>query len=162
MTLDITLATPQERLPLYRMLELYQYELSDIWDQDLDLHGEYGYALDRFWNTPHSKAYIFKQDGQYAGFALLDDRVKIPGGRYWMDQFFVMKKYRRTGLGRTAALALFAQHRGAWQVGQMPDNLAAQRFWRTVIAEYTAGQFSETQVTSGWWLGVVQSFDLTS
>ncbi len=69
----------------------------------------------------------------------------------------MMKKYRRSGLGRTAALAVFQQ-----QVGQMPDNLAAQRFWRAVIAEYTAGQFSETPITSAWWQGVVQSFDLTS
>ena len=156
---EIHRATPQDRLPLYRMLELYQYELSDIWDQDLDAHGEYGYGLDRFWNDVHSKAYIIKVAGNYAGFALVDDRVKIPGGRFWMDQFFVMKKYRRAGIGRLAALAMFREHLGAWQIGQMPDNLAAQRFWRGVIAEYTAGDFSETQITSGWWLGVVQSFN---
>ncbi len=161
MTPEITIANALERLPLYRMLELYQYELSDIWDQDLDLHGEYGYALDRFWNTPHSKAYIFKINSQFAGFALIDDRVKLPGGRFWMDQFFVMKKYRRTGLGRYAALHLFQLHLGAWQVGQMPDNLPAQQFWRKVIAEYTDGQFSETQITSGWWQGFVQSFDMS-
>jgi predicted acetyltransferase len=155
---EIQRATPQDRLPLYRMLELYQYELSDIWDQELDVHGEYGYALDRFWTDVHSKAYLIKVAGNYAGFALVDDRVKIPGGRFWMDQFFVMKKYRRTGIGRLAALAMFREHIGMWQVGQMPENFAAQNFWRQVIAEYKAGDFSETQITSGWWQGVVQSF----
>ncbi|MGF6243738.1 hypothetical protein P3T42_005503 [Paraburkholderia sp. GAS38] len=38
-------ASAEERLPLYRMLELYQHDLSDIWDQDLDVHGEYGYSI---------------------------------------------------------------------------------------------------------------------
>jgi hypothetical protein len=41
-------AAPRDRLPLPRMLELYQLDLSDLWDQNLDEHGEYGYALDRF------------------------------------------------------------------------------------------------------------------
>jgi hypothetical protein len=33
-------AKQEDRLPLYRMLELYQHDLSNIWDQDLDINGE--------------------------------------------------------------------------------------------------------------------------
>jgi hypothetical protein len=49
--LDIRLATVADRQPLQRMLELYQYDLSDIWDQDLDAAGEFGYGLDRYWSA---------------------------------------------------------------------------------------------------------------
>ena len=44
----VRLAQPVDRLPLYRMLELYQHDLSDIWDQDVDAHGEFGYELDKY------------------------------------------------------------------------------------------------------------------
>jgi hypothetical protein len=45
-TLDVRRAHAGDRLPIFRMLELYQHDLSDIWDQEIDAHGEYGYALD--------------------------------------------------------------------------------------------------------------------
>lgn len=156
--LEVQLASPADRLPLHRMLELYQHDLSDIWDQDLDMHGEYGYELDRYWNKEGCSPYVFNIDGRYAGFALVDERVRIPDGRFWMDQFFVLKKYRRQGVASRAARAVFDNHAGAWQVGQMPHNLVARRFWRKVIGQYTAGNFTETQLTSGWWQGVIQSF----
>jgi predicted acetyltransferase len=156
--LEVTIASADRRLPIYRMLELYQHDLSDIWDQDLDLHGEYGYALDRFWERPNCWPYVFRVDGKYAGFALVDDRVRVPGDDFWMDQFFVLKKYRRQGIGSSAATAVLDAHRGRWQVGEMPDNHAAVAFWRKVIGSYTAGAYTEERLTSGWWQGYVQRF----
>jgi predicted acetyltransferase len=122
-TLEVRIATPNERLPLYRMLELYQHDLSDIWDQDIDTHGEYGYTLDRYWNASDCWPYLFLASGKLAGFALVDRRVRIPGDDFWMDQFFVLKKYRRQGIGSAAAATVLDAHQGHWQVGQMPANL---------------------------------------
>ena len=155
---QVKIAIPIERLPLYRMLELYQHDLSDIWDQDLDVHGEFGYALDRFWESPDCWPYVFLIEGKLAGFALVDVKVRIPGDDFWMDQFFVMKKYRRQGIGKMAAAAVFDLHRGRWQIGQMAENLAAKAFWRQVIGAYTRERFVEEQLTSGWWHGYVQRF----
>jgi predicted acetyltransferase len=160
--LAVRRATPADRLPLYRMLELYQHDLSDIWDQDLDVHGEFGYALDRYWQHRACVPFVFTVDGAYAGFALVDDAVKLPGGEHWMDQFFVMKKYRRQGVGNAAAAAVFAARPGRWQVGQMPANHAAQAFWRRTIAACTGGRFTEDVLSTGWWQGVVQSFEVAA
>ena len=156
--LEVRVADPDERLPVYRMLELYQHDLSDIWDQDLDLHGEYGYALDRYWQRSDCWPYVFRVGGQYAGFALVDRRVRIPGDEFWMDQFFVLKKYRRRGVGSTAAIAVLDSHHGRWQIGQMAGNLAAQAFWRRLVASYTRAGYAEEQITTGWWQGYVQRF----
>jgi predicted acetyltransferase len=153
---------PADRLPLYRMLELYQHDLSDIWEQDLDVHGEFGYALDRYWQHPACVPFVFTVDGAYAGFALVDDAVKLPGSEHWMDQFFVMKQYRRRGVGGAAAAAVFAARPGRWQVGQMTANHAAQAFWRRTIAACTGGRFTEEVLASGWWQGVVQCFEIAA
>ena len=156
--LAVRRASPADRLPLYRMLELYQHDLSDIWDQDLDLHGEFGYGLDRYWQDGACVPHVFTVAGAYVGFALVDAAVKLPGGDRWMDQFFVMKKYRRRGVGRRAAWAVFDACPGRWQVGQMAANLPAQAFWRRTIAAYTGGAFTEQALADGWWQGVVQAF----
>ena len=156
--IEITRVSPGDRLPVFRMLELYQHDLSDIWDQDLDVHGEYGYELDRFWQREEAWPYVFRVAGSLAGFALVDKRVLIAGDDFWLDQFFVLKKYRRRGVGGHAAAAVFNQHTGRWQVGQMPENTAALAFWRHVIASYTGGNYTEERVELTWWQGYVQRF----
>lgn len=140
------------------MLELYQHDLSDIWDQEIDAHGEYGYALDRFWSVDGCKAFVACVNGHYAGFALVDRESKVGEDAFWMDQFFVLKKYRRRGVGALLARAVFSALPGSWEVGQMADNLAAQQFWRGVIAGHTGGRYAEHRLAGGWWEGVVQCF----
>lgn len=157
--LVVSLATPADRLPVRRMLELYQHDLSDIWDQDLDVHGEYGYELDPYWGAPAHQAFVFRCDGHYAGLALVDDRVRLAGNQRWMAQFFVLRKYRRRGIGRLAACTVFDTLRGRWEVGQMPGNDAAHAFWRRVIGRYTGGAFSDQQLDDARWRGWLQTFD---
>ena len=152
-------ALAEDRLPIARMLELYQYELSDIWDQDLDLHGEYGYALDRYWQDPACRPYIVGVAGHPAGFALVDAALKVGHTGCWMDQFFILKKYRRRGLGRALAWHVFDALPGPWEVGQMAANTAAQRFWRRLIADYSGGHYTEHSLAAGWWQGQVQCFN---
>lgn len=156
--LEVRLATVTDRAPLGRMLEMYQYELSDIWDQDINAEGEYGYPLDRYWHAAGNYAYVAVLDGRYAGFALVDDQVKLPGGQYWMDQFFVLKKYRGRGLGREMAASVIRWHPGQWQIGQMADNHPAQSFWRNTLGAIRTGEFHECAITTGSWQGLVQQF----
>ena len=156
--IEVRRATATDRLPLFRMLELYQHDLSDIWDQELDSHGEYGYSLERYWHDPNCHPFVALQNGNYAGFALVDGATKIANSGRWMDQFFVMKKYRRTGLGNAVAKHVFSALPGYWEVGQMTNNLPAQRFWRQTIAEHTGNIYVEHSLSSGWWQGVIQCF----
>lgn len=156
---EIRPAARSERSPLFRMLEMYQHDLSDVWDQDIDEQGEYGYELDSYWLAPARKPYVILVNGKYAGFALVNDEVKVPGGDHWLEQYFIIKKYRRSGLGRAAATRLFDLHPGRWQLGQFPLNYPAQAFWRATISEYTRGNYREQEITSGSWIGILQEFE---
>jgi predicted acetyltransferase len=155
----VRFALPSDRLPIQRMLELYQHDLSDIWDQDLDCHGEYGYALDAFWGGDGCHAFVATVDERYAGFALVSPEVRIGTEGRWMEQFFVLRKYRRHGVGKHLAESVFGLLPGRWEVGQMPANLAAQSFWRQVIGQYTGGKFKEYDKRAAFWTGVVQVFE---
>jgi len=70
---------------------------------------------------------------------------KLAHEAYDMEQFFVLRKFRRTGAGTAAAQALFHKFSGAWTVRQIPQNKAAQSFWRKVIDPYANGAFEETK-----------------
>ena len=89
----------QDKSVLRQMLELYQYDLTDFWPQDLNAHGEYGLVgVERYLKNPRLRAYFFLVDGKYAGFGLVDPDVSLEENEFWMGQFFVMKKYRRIGV----------------------------------------------------------------
>jgi predicted acetyltransferase len=158
-TLEVRRAAITEQCPLLRMLELYQHDLSDIWDQELDSNGEYGYPLERFWQAPECHPFVALLNGHYAGFALVDGATKIASSGQWMDQFFVLKKHRRAGVGKAIALKVFSELPGYWEVGQMTGNSSAQAFWKQVIAEHTGGNYKQHALSSGWWQGVVQCFN---
>ncbi|WP_022981303.1 GNAT family N-acetyltransferase [Ideonella sp. B508-1] len=157
---EYRIAKPEEFPAIAQMLELYQYELSDIWDQDLDSSGRYGYDLTRHREGRRSHAHVALVNGHFAGFALVAPAAVTRTDGCWMEQFFVLKKHRRTGVGSALARHVLSSHPGPWEVGQMPANLPAQAFWRRVIGQVTADQYVELQVTQGGWLGVVQQFDM--
>ncbi|MCA0176328.1 MAG: GNAT family N-acetyltransferase [Proteobacteria bacterium] len=162
MPIECRIARPEDFPALQQMLELYQYELSDIWSQDLDANGTYGYDLSRHRQGKRFHAYMALDDGRFAGFALVAPAGVTREGGCWMEQFFVLKKHWRTGVGTALALHVLRSHPGQWEVGQMPANRPAQAFWRKVIGQLTGGQFVEVEVTQGWWLGVVQQFNVQS
>jgi predicted acetyltransferase len=160
MSLTIHQATAEVFPALEQLLELYQYDLSDIWLQDLDEHGRYGFDLTRHKRAEGSRAYIAREGKQYVGFALTAPAIVTRTEGTWMEQFFILKRYRRSGAGRALAKHVLQAHPGAWEIGQIEGNSAAYAFWRKVIGEATGGQFTELQVTEGWWQGVVQQFNM--
>ena len=162
MDISFRVAVWQDKAVLRQMLELYQYDLSEVWPQDLNEHGEFGFVgVERYLRNPRLRAYFFLADGHYAGFGLVDPDVSLPENEFWMGQFFVMKKYRRLGVGRKAAHFIFDQFRGKWEVGQMPLNQPARAFWLRTISDYTNGNFVEHELHDERWDGYLQCFDST-
>lgn len=160
MPLEFRLARPHDFPAVQQMLELYQYELSDLWPQDADGRALYGYPLERHQQGDRFHAHVALAGSQYAGFALVAPASITRSQGHWMEQFFILKRWRRGGAGFALARHVLNSHPGAWEVGQMPANLAAQAFWRRVVGRLTAGNYVELQVGHGPWQGVVQQFQV--
>jgi predicted acetyltransferase len=79
-----------------------------------------------------------------------------------MAEFFVLRKYRRAGVGTRAAHRIFGTYAGEWEVRQRSTNVSATSFWRTAISVYTAGQFTEELLDDERWHGPVQRFTTES
>ena len=73
-----------------------------------------------------------------------------------MAEFFVMRKFRRQGVGSRVARQLFDRFPGRWEIAQKLENKIGQAFWRTLIADYTNGSYREVLLDK---FGPVQVFD---
>lgn len=122
-------ATIADRPVLRHLLELYQHDLSEFDDRDVDVLGLYGYPyLDDYWTDADRRPFLIDVDGRWAGFAL----VRL-GPPIDVSEFFVMRRFRRSGVGREAALQLFRKYPGEWQLRQLASNPSATSFWRSII-----------------------------
>lgn len=118
-----------DRAVIQRLLELYRHDFSEFDGSDVDEHGEFGYAyLDRYWVEQERHPFLFKVDDKWAGFALVRSGPPVD-----MAEFFVLRKFRRCGIGREAARILFESFPGPWRVRQQRSNPGATAFWRKAI-----------------------------
>lgn len=125
----IDAATAEERDVVARLLELYAHDFSERNGADVDDDGRYGYRyLDAYWAEADRHPFLFRVDGRLAGFALVRS-----GPPHDMAEFFVLRKYRRGGVGTDAARSVFARFPGEWQVRQQYENAGAVAFWRDAI-----------------------------
>jgi predicted acetyltransferase len=164
---DWTLAPirEHERELLLRLFELFLYDFSEMEPSDVDEHGLFQPPalpfVARHWREPDRHAFLLRVGGKPAGFALLCESSPMPGsaGRRFLSAFFVMRAYRRRGLGEAMARELFTRFPGPWQVLEVRDNPYAQTFWRRVIADATGNRYAER------WLSereIVQEFEIAS
>jgi predicted acetyltransferase len=159
MNIEIRPASIDDKPLLQRMMELYQYDFSEFEGNDLDSHGCFGYCyLDLYWVEPDRHPFIVRVDGKLAGFVLVNRYTYMHGGDWTIAEFFIMRKYRRQGIGKRVAFAILDRSPGAWEVQQTETNLPAQAFWRKVISEYTNGNYEETYVRDERWRGPIRSF----
>lgn len=160
MNIELRVPSKSDRDLIRRMMELYLYDFSEFDGSDLDEHGIFGYGrLDYFWYEPTRAAFLVTVDEKLAGFALTNDYVIIDGRERSIAEFFVMRKYRRCGVGKHVAFEVFNRLPAKWEVRVIKNNIPAQMFWRTVIAVYTQGVFQEVLLHNEHWNGPAFTFD---
>jgi predicted acetyltransferase len=158
MNVGILPASLADKPVLRNLLELCQHDYSEYNHDDVDEHGLFGYKyLDQYWTEAERYPFLIRVDGRLAGFVLVR-RVEEDPVTYSIAEFFVMRKYRRQGIGGQAARFIFDRFPGRWQIEQEADNLPAQNFWRHVIAEYTQENFTEQFLQNEEWHGPRQIF----
>jgi predicted acetyltransferase len=156
--------TPEDGVLLGNLLELYIHDLSAIFvDVRLGADGRFGYqdlpsylsgSRDRF-------AFLIQCDQAVAGFVLARRGSPVADDPDVLDvaEFFVLRRFRANGVGRSAAKLLWDNLRGAWTIRASTANPSAVAFWRSVVGRYTgnAARESERRVGSKAW--VVFSFE---
>lgn len=145
MDFELIYASGDYKNAIKNLMQFYIYDFSEFVDCDVEEDGLFkAYPdLEDYWNEGANKyPYIVMKDEKYAGFVLVKT-IKLEKNHFSIAEFFIMKKYRRAGIGKAVARQIFNLHKGQWEVSQRENNKPAQEFWNKVINEYTDGQFSE-------------------
>ncbi len=149
-----------DRVVVDRLVELYLYDYSEFDGFDVDEHGMYRYDdLDYYWMEKDREILVFKVNGKWAGFAMISEDVLLDGAQRSIDNFFVMRKYRRQGVGALAARTIFERTPAAWEICILSNNTPACAFWRRMVNDYTQDAWNETTLDNEEWRGPVLSFD---
>lgn len=163
MKLEVLQATIEQKNILQNLMELYQYDFSEFESEDVNEDGLYGYKyLDFYWTVPGHFPFLIKFNGKIAGFALVRKVTSVCSYHstyYKISEFFILRKYRKEGIGREAAFYLFDLFPGTWEIAELETNIPAQKFWRKVISEYTGSNYSEIRKDN--WNGPIQQFTTT-
>jgi len=162
MTIELEVVESSDVSVLENLMQLYKYDFSEFEEEDVEPSGRFPFiGFSSFFAERDPHAYLIRVDGNLAGFALAyrSDAFRDPEEAvWWMHEFFVMRKYRKQGVGERVATQLFDNLGGTWEVGQVPTNVGALAFWRKLIGRYTGGDYEEFELDDERWRGSVQYF----
>jgi len=131
------LPTTADQAPLIRNLyQFYSYESSDWEQEDVEVDGRFyihDEHLQRYWQDDGWGAYLVLADGFIAGFVLVE-RSELPGiDALELADLFILKKYRRQGIGQAVALQLLGGE-GDWLLRCYAQDAPAVAFCTAVLA----------------------------
>jgi len=138
MKIEIVPVLEEEKTILANLIELYEYDFSEFENTDVNPLGLYGYSyLDYYWTENKRFPYFIKVDGKLAGFVMVCGHCYVSKDRdtLFMSEFFVMKNYRKRGIGKVAAKEVFNMHKGKWELTVHPKNPVSIKFWTSVIED---------------------------
>lgn len=129
-------ATVSDKPIIGNLIQLYLYDMTADLPFPVGRDGRFEYDFfDRFWQHP----YLIFSGSELAGFAFVVNGSPISNApdRFFMAEFFVLKAYRRLGVGAFAFSEIVERHHGPWQVGVIDKNGGAGAFWKKVVKPYS-------------------------
>ncbi|MFO0759373.1 MAG: hypothetical protein U0359_22965 [Byssovorax sp.] len=161
MDIRVDAATTADSDILQNLAELYVHDFSAIMPIELGPRGRYDHDFFSACDGKTRTAYLVRVGGFLAGFAIVarGSRLRDDAEVWDMAEFFVVRRWRRHGVGTRAAAVLFARHPGQWEVRERTGNEGARAFWREAIGAFTGGRFREEEVENAHFRGWAQLFE---
>ncbi len=135
-TVELIQTGPEEAELIRNLYQYYAYESSDWEQEDVEADGRFyihDEHLNRYWQDPQWSANLLLVDGCIAGFLLIEGS-ELPGiDALELADLFILKRYRRKGIGRAIATQVLCSGEADWLVRFFDQDEVSQAFWRTVL-----------------------------
>jgi predicted acetyltransferase len=137
----------------------YVYDMSEYLGWTCPETGRFGRCDEFFkdWRASWNHPFVIRAEGELAGFAgvALDQLHQD----HCIQEFFILRKFRRQGVGTAAAHQLFNHFPGKWRVGYLVRNTAAAAFWQAAVQAYACGEDVEcTEDDTPWGMMITLRF----
>ena len=163
MPIEVVPATVDQQPMLANLLELYAYDFSEFLDLEMGPDGRFGYPhLHLYWLEPGRYPFVIKSDARVAGLVLVNKTSATTGNPAAWDiaEFFILRGYRRQGMGTVSAHRVWESFPGPWQLRVMESNQAGFHFWQHAISRFTGKPAEPLRVEKNgkvWWLFCFES-----
>ncbi len=140
---EVVHATPEQEPIVANLLELYAYDFSEFHPLTLGADGRYGYkGLSRYWLETDRLPFLVKVGGRLAGVVLVKRERGVLGTETVWDvaEFFILRMFRRQGVGKAVAHEIWRRYPGTWQVRVMESNYGGYRFWEHTIRGFVGDE----------------------
>ncbi len=146
---EVLPATKEEMPIVANLFELYAHDFSEFCAIEPGPDGRFGYPdLPRYWSDAGRFPFLIRVDGKLAGFVLVQRISQTLGSDEVWDvaEFFVLRAFRRCGVGKEAARRVWRRFPGSWQVRVLHANQSAHRFWQHALADFAGEAMSSISV----------------
>lgn len=144
------------------LLQLYEYEFSDITKLEVNRQGLYtNQELEKNLAEHTCQPILLRFKKKWAGLAVVNLKSYLSDDPHVRDiaEFFVMKIYRKRHLGQEMAHELFNLFPGKWEIRQLPEAKEARAFWLKVLDRFFEGRFTDQHVEHPRFKGHMQTFE---
>ena len=73
------------------------------------------------------------------GFVMINTHMQKSGFGHSIAEFMVLPKFRRKGIGKSAAILCFEKYPGAWEVSPSYGSEQAYLFWKIKLTLFQEG-----------------------
>lgn len=159
MKIKVQLTSKNEAYIIKNLYPLYLYDLSEHYVRFSNIHGiyedsdEYRTLNDQYevqniwWEKPDCLyPYLILVEDKPAGFILIATPPHCSEGiDYFVNEFFLLRLFRGQGIAEQAAIKVFEQFKGRWELFTNPSerNIIGQRFWRKTVSKYNKENYVE-------------------
>lgn len=139
---------------LKNLITLFLHDLSEF-NSKIDLNPENGLfefdVLDWFFEKEGLTPFFLVFDKKPVGFILLQSGPFSNSDRadYIVNSIFILKNYRRKGIGVLACNKLFEMFPGRYAIGQMLNNTPAIKFWKNIYETKGITVFEKEEIEDG-------------
>ncbi|MDQ0359345.1 GNAT family N-acetyltransferase [Breznakia pachnodae] len=145
-TIQLVKVASKNKSLLFNLMQLYLYDLSVYFNFKTNNNGiyEYDHFEDYFTDTNYISYFIYN-DNELIGFVLLNDYSPITNKHeniINVSEFFILKLYRKQGLGEITFQTLLDMHKGVWTIKPAAFSKEANAFWKTIINKHIGSKIT--------------------
>ena len=129
------------RMLVESLWQFYKHDLSEFLGTKPEADGKFRPGrLPSYFGDPDRCGYLIYAEQKLLGFVML---LRIGKPQVVMGDFFILRAFRRTGIGSMAAKLIVQTNPGPWEIPFQISNSGAAKFWRAAAESWAPGGWSE-------------------
>jgi predicted acetyltransferase len=135
--MKLRIATKADQVLLERLQQFYLHDLSEYAQSTFENGQFVNDDIEKYIKEPMLTAYLIIESDEVIGFILFNQAPYVPTDHdYFINDFFILKPFRRKGYGLKAFEYLIDIYPGVYGLLELKTNRSAIQFWRIALKRF--------------------------